>query len=259
MKIQIIGLGIVGTAQACLSQKLGHDVVGYDIRPVKNSYCRVNENMVDDVDITFICANESATEDIVGHLVDIEHRGIIAIKSTVPVGATQQLSRRFGIHICHNPEFLREKYYLEDIYNPNMIIIGGCCPEHNNILKEFYQPLQKPIIIVDPTTSELSKLALNGHLSVLITFWNEINELCCKLNIDIRDISNIVAHDPRISSYGTDFFGSPYGGKCLPKDIIHLIETFHSHDINPKFFESCENFNKSLIKKGRVARSDNDI
>lgn len=256
MKIQIIGLGIVGTAQAYLSQKLGHKVVGYDIIPVQNSYCTVNDNMVEDADITFICANESATEEIIESLVKIEHRGIIVIKSTVPVGTTDQLSKKFGIHICHNPEFLREKYYLDDIMNPNMIVIGGCCPEYNNLLEQFYRPLQKPIVIVDPITSELSKLALNGHLSTLITFWNEINELCQKLNIDIRDISNIAMHDPRISSYGTDFFGSPYGGKCLPKDIVHLIETFRSCSLNPKLFESCENFNNDLIKKGRIIKNE---
>lgn len=249
MKIQIIGLGIVGTAQAYLSKNLGHHVVGYDVRPISHPYCEINDCYDRDVDITFICTPESVVEDVVSNLVDIGYKETISVRSTMPIGTTKELSNRFNVHICHNPEFLKEETYLEDIMNPNMIIIGECCKKHGDILEEFYMPIDKPIIRVDVTTSELIKLTNNTYLSTLITFWNEIDELCDKLNINTKDISNIISNDPRISSYGHDFFGTPYGGKCLPKDVEHLIAGFRSQGLNPKLFEACESFNDYLKKK----------
>jgi len=250
MKIQIIGLGIVGTAQAYLCQKLGqYEIVGYDPKFDSHLYCKANDDIIGDVDITFVCTPESVVEDVIKSLIDIDHKGIIVIRSTVPIGTTKYLSEKFNVHICHNPEFLREEYYLEDIISPNVMVIGQCCQEHGNLLESFYNPIDKPIIRVDTTNSELIKLANNAYLSTLITFWNEINELCDKLNIDSKEISNIILHDPRISNYGCDFFGEPYGGKCLPKDMDHIIEGFRSQGLNPKLFEACENFNDKLMKR----------
>lgn len=248
MKIQIVGLGIVGTAQACLSKKLGHNVIGYDPKIKSHQYCNANDS-VKDADITFICTPELVAEDVVQSLVDIGHKGIIVIKSTTSIKTTEHISKKFNIHICHNPEFLREQYYLEEIMNPNATIIGQCCQEHGDLLESFYKPIGRPIIRVDATSSELIKLTANAYLSTLITFWNEINELCQKLNLDTKTISDAVGHDPRISGYGRKFFGEPYGGKCLPKDVRHLISGFHSHGLNPKLFDACESFNEDIKKK----------
>ncbi len=246
MKIQIIGLGIVGTAQALLAKEFGHEVVGYDIRSMSHPYCKVNDNVVENVDITFICTPETVVEEVMSGLANIGHKGLIVIKSTVPIGTTKQLTKKFGVHICHNPEFLREQHYLEEVLDPNMTVIGQCCKKHGNLLKEFYQPLDKPTAIVDYNTSEVIKLAMNAYLSTLITFWNEIDEISKKLGLDTKNISETVRHDPRVSNYGNMFFGLPYEGKCLSKDMKHLIRGFHSCGLNPKLFEACENFNDNL-------------
>lgn len=248
MKVQIVGLGIVGTAQAYLSKKLGHDVTGYDLKVKSHPYCDVNDG-VRYADITFICTPETVAEDVVRSLVDIGHKGVIVIKSTTSVRTTERISKKFGVHICHNPEFLREQYYLEEIIDPNATVIGECCQEHGDLLESFYRPIGKPIVRVGTITSELVKLTTNAYLSTLITFWNEINELCQKLNLDPKTVSDIISRDPRISVYGHKFFGEPYGGKCLPKDTRHLISNFRSCELNPKLFEACETFNEELKKK----------
>ncbi len=255
MRIQIIGLGIVGTAQACLSQKLGHDVIGYDIRQISSSYCKVKNGIVKDTDIIFICTPESVIEGVIHSLVEINYSGIITIRSTVPIGTIKHMSEKFGVHICHNPEFLREEHYLEDIMNPNVVIIGECCQTHGDLLETFYRPINKQVIRVDTTHSELIKLTNNAYLSVLITFWNEIDELCHKMKIRTEEISDIISYDPRISSYGCEFFGIPYGGKCLPKDIRHLIEGFRCKGLNPKLFEACESFNGNMIEKEKALKT----
>lgn len=249
MRIQIIGLGIVGTAQAYLSKGLGHDVIGYDVVPVSNPYCTVIDSYSKDADITFVCTPEDVLEEVIQNLVNIKYKGIVAIRSTAPIGTTKDLSDKFNMHVCHNPEFLKEETYLEDIINPNIIIIGQCCKIHGDVLEEFYGPMNRPIVRVGATTSELIKLTNNAYLSMLITFWNEIDELCDKLDIDTKNLSDIVSQDSRVSNYGKDFFGIPYGGKCLPKDIDHLITGFRTQKLNPKLFEACQNYNNKLIKK----------
>lgn len=251
MKVQIIGLGIVGTAQACLCQKLKHEIIGYDVALNNHPYCETNNCIIGDVDMTFICTPESAVESVIESLVNIGNTGIIVVKSTVPIGTIEQLSKKFGAHICHNPEFLREQYHLEEVLSPNMTVIGECCKEHGDILEAFYMPINKPIVRGNSKTSELVKLAINAHLSTLITFWNEINELCHELGLETKNISDIICRDPRISNYGCDFFGKPYAGKCLPKDMMHLISGFRGQGLNPKLFEACEGFNERITENAK--------
>ena len=186
MNIQIVGLGAVGTAQAFLAKELGHNVVGYDPQYDSHPHCKVNDSLVGNVDITFLCAPESEAPRIIENLVKIDHGGLIVIKSTVPVGTTKEMAKKLNIHICHNPEFLREKTAIEDVMNPSRVVIGECCPEHGNILRKFYEPLNKYTYTTDSTTSEVIKLVSNSFRAVTITFWNEIAILCSKKGIDVR-------------------------------------------------------------------------
>ena len=64
MKIQIIGLGVVGSAQAYLASRLGHDVVGFDVAVTRSPYCEVVPDYVVDADITFICTPERVVEEV---------------------------------------------------------------------------------------------------------------------------------------------------------------------------------------------------
>jgi len=202
-----------------------------------------------EVDISFICTPDFAVEEAISNLVENEVNGLFVIKSTVPIGATERLSKKFNVHICHNPEFLREAYAYEDVVNPDRIIIGQCCPEHGKLLSSIYSPLKKPIYITSSKASETIKLLSNSYLAMLITFWNEANELCKKLGCDIKEIANLVCADRRISRYGTRKFGEAFGGKCLPKDLNHLIAAFRKHGLNPLLFDAVRDYNSSLIKK----------
>jgi UDPglucose 6-dehydrogenase len=150
------------------------------------------------------------------------------------------------IHICHNPEFLREKYAFEDVLNPDRVVIGQCCTEHGELLANLYAPLGKPIYMTVPKISELAKLVSNAYLSTLITFWNEVFLLTEKLKVDVREVAELVCSDHRMSRYGTSKFGEPFKGKCLPKDLMHLINVFKKHGLNPLLFESVKKINDDL-------------
>ncbi len=246
MKIQIVGVGVVGGAQAYLASKLGHEVLGVDRKRTTYEYARMTTEPERDVALTFICTQESAVPGIIADLVARKVNGLYVIKSTVPSGTTRSLMEKYGIHICHNPEFLRENIALEDITHPNAIVIGQCCPTHSQILKKFYAPLGCPIVISEPTVTETVKLTLNSYLATLISYWNEIDKVAKALGISTKEVADIVKLNPRVSSYGTEFFGSPFGGKCLPKDLDQLIAVSHEVGADSFLLEAVRDFNRGI-------------
>lgn len=246
MIIQVVGCGVVGSAQAFLMKKIGHIVHTYD--PPKGML-----DLNPSADIAFICVMEDVVEQSIQEIVEKGFRGLLVIKSTVPVGTTRRLMEKFRRHICHNPEFLREKYAFQDVLNPGRIVIGECCREHGNLLEEAYEPFKQstPFYRTDPTTSELIKLVTNSLRAINISFWNELYELCQRCGADINMVAE--AADPgkvlgvwEGGRFGTRFFGVPYGGKCLPKDLRHLIEAFRQFGLNPVILEAAAAVNRKL-------------
>jgi UDPglucose 6-dehydrogenase len=158
------------------------------------------------------------------------------------------------IHICHNPEFLREKYAFEDVLNPSRIVIGECCHKHGLLLEEIYKTLNKPIYRTNTQTSELIKLVSNSLRAVNISFWNELWLLCQKVNADINVLAEAADPGKVLSEWeggcwGTRFFGKPYGGKCLPKDVKHLITAFILNGLNPAVLEATEEINAEVARR----------
>ncbi len=241
MKVLIIGYGVVGKAQAHLCESLGHEVSIYD--PYLKEY-----NLINEPDLSFICIPESNLEDSFDFLVSKKIVGLYVIKSTVEMGSTNKLMEKHKIHICHNPEFLREKYPFKDVLNPSRVIIGECCTAHGNILENFYKPLTSNIYRVDPESSELAKLTSNSYLATLITFWNEIFRLTTATELDIKTVAKLVCADPRMSRYGTSKFGEGYDGSCLPKDVRHLMNAFLMKTDDAELFLSIDRINNKLLK-----------
>ena len=244
INVQIVGFGVVGFAQAHLMQKLGHCVFIFD--PFKG---RVE--MERNVDITFICTPEQNVEEALKTLIENDVRGLYVIKSTVPVGTTKSLTEQYKRHICHNPEFLRERHALEDVVNPSRIVIGECCHRHGEQLRDLYAPLHVKIFRTDPTTSEMIKLLTNAWRAVSISFWNEVAEVCARVGADVETVADAcdtgkVLGEWEGGKWGTKFFGKPYGGRCLPKDVKHLIETFQRYGLKSKILEAAEDVNESL-------------
>ena len=243
MRINVIGYGTVGKAQVFLLQKLKHEVFVFDPYLFPVAKCPERE-----VDLTFICTPGHAVAEAVQNLISEHVDGLYVVKSTVSAGTTKKLMEKYGVHISNNPEFLRENYANEDVLNPDRIIIGQCCKEHAEKLVSLYAPMTKPIFVTDPTTSESVKLLSNSYLAMLITFWNEANELAQKLGLNIHEIAKLVRADHRVAAYGTSKFGEPFEGKCLPANLDQLITAFHSSGLNPVLFEAIKEYNQRLKK-----------
>lgn len=239
MKVHIIGYrGVVGNATYQLFKSLGYEVTGSD-----------DYDDIEEAAIYFICVPEDSVAKVVLDITRLPHFSPdhpIVVRSSVPPGTCKELSKIIpNLHISHNPEFAREAIAVQDTFNPSRIVIGQCCEEHGKLLKDLYRTLRCPIVITDPTTSELVKLASNNYLSCVISYWNTIEEIAKRIGVSGHQVGMIASMDPRISPYGARFH-TKYEGRCLPKDAKQLIEFAESIGYNPILIKAIEEVNNQL-------------
>lgn len=173
---------------------------------------------------------------------------VVVVKSTVVPGTTdtvvlpileehsgKQAGRDFGVGM--NPEFLREGAAIEDFMQPDRIVLGGLDEKTRELLKEVYAPFSGvDILLTNNKTAEMIKYTSNSLLATLISFSNEIGNLCAALgNIDALEVmrgvhldkrvSPILADGTRVTPVLTTYLeaGCGFGGSCFPKDVKALI------------------------------------
>lgn len=160
---------------------------------------------------------------------------VIVMKSTVPVGTHETLSRIIRSHTSvpfdyvSNPEFLKEGAAVEDFMRPDRIIIGTTSQRARDTMAELYKPFMrksKRVILMDPMSAEMTKYAANGMLATRISFMNEMAMLCERMGADVELVRQGLGSDSRIGSAFL-FPGVGFGGSCFPKDIHALIHTGH--------------------------------
>ena len=159
---------------------------------------------------------------------------IVVEKSTLPVRTAEAMARilesgnsstRFSV--VSNPEFLAEGTAIQDLANPDRVLIGG--EENENGRKaaktvaELYAhwvPRER-ILLTNVWSSELSKLVANAMLAQRISSVNSISALCERTEADITEVSRAIGMDTRI---GAKFLQASvgFGGSCFRKDILHL-------------------------------------
>jgi len=219
LRIAVIGCrGVVGNATARLLVSLGHKVTGCD-----------KGDSPTDCDIAFVCIPE---REVIADTLKLYQTGLFVIRSTVPPGTCEALQDKLGVHVAHNPEFLRESSAVVDVFNPDRIIIGECCPEHGTVLRNLFEPLRRPIHTADRRTTELTKLTCNAWLATVISYWNEVDLIAGKLGVNGAVVGMLASTDPRISCYGSRFHNR-FGGKCLPKDTEQLVKVATQNGVHP--------------------------
>jgi UDPglucose 6-dehydrogenase len=159
---------------------------------------------------------------------------VIVTKSTVPVGTGERIEGIMRAHlrtpvafdVASNPEFLREGSAIEDFMRPNRVVIGTASEQAVAILKDLYRPLyliETPFVITDIRSAEMVKYASNAFLATKISFINEVARLCEAVDVDVHVVARGMGLDHRI---GPKFLhpGPGFGGSCLPKDSMALIQ-----------------------------------
>lgn len=171
---------------------------------------------------------------------------IVVEKSTLPVRTAEAIKNILentgnGVkfQILSNPEFLAEGTAVEDLLNPDRVLIGGDTTKEGEeaieALVGIYENWvsREKIITTNVWSSELSKLTANAFLAQRVSSINAMSELCEKTGADVNEVARAIGMDSRI---GSKFLKSSvgFGGSCFQKDILNLVyiaKTYGLHEV----------------------------
>lgn len=254
MKIGIVGLGAVGSANKDGFAHLGQEVLGHDI-----SLDTKLEDLID-TEVCFLCVptpssetghcDTSIVESVIEELIGIEYSGVIAVRSTVAPGFTQSMIDKYSnTNIAFVPEFLRERCALEDfIYNHQLLAIGSDNPEVSQIIGRAHGDLPKNSVSLSPSEAEILKYYNNVYASLRITFANVIYELCQEFDADYTSIKNAYIKTGKAKDMYLDVAEDlrGYGGMCLPKDTKALALLLQDLGLNFDLINSIDSDNEKF-------------
>ena len=264
MKILVLGLGYVGTANAVLLSQQ-NEVVCFDLNADRINLINDKKSPIEDKEISEYLAQKnlnlkgvselpsqdnfdfviiatptnydpdtnyfdtSTVESCIDNLHSQNSKATIVIRSTLPVGFVESVQKKYSNQeIIFVPEFLREGKALHDSLYPSRIVVGS----HSDQAKKFAELLvegaankEVEVLYTKSTEAESSKLFANAFLAMRVTFFNELDSFAMARSLDTKEIVKAVSLDPRIGDYyNNPSFG--YGGYCLPKDTKQLLRTF---------------------------------
>ena len=277
MKIAVAGTGYVGLSMATLLSQ-HHEVTAVDVVPEKvekinNRISPIQDDYIEkyfaekelnlkatldgaaaykDADFIIIAAptnydpvqnffDTHHIEDVIDLVLSVNTKGVMIVKSTIPVGYCEKLYNKYGksLRLLFAPEFLRESKALYDNLYPSRIIVGyPKLFEVNNLeelktaahtfadlLIEGAEKKDTPVLFMGLKEAEAVKLFANTYLALRVSYFNELDTYAEVKDLDPQAIIQGVGLDPRIGThYNNPSFG--YGGYCLPKDTKQLLANY---------------------------------
>jgi UDPglucose 6-dehydrogenase len=246
MKVGIIGLGVIGQAQA--EMFVGHDLVTYD--PLDHDTYPFDDLQA--CDFAIVCVGTPEGDTGRAHLEYVEAAAAelpsvpVLLRSTVPPGTTDRVFGDRTLY-AHAPEFMGENV-LHSWQKPTDVpymIIGGK-PEATVFFRDkFTRVFPGTIHTCSAKESELAKYAANLYWATRVTFINELAGICEAFGVDYENVRAAWLQDPRMTSVYTQHAGYPPGfdGRCWPKDLAALIAASTDAKYEPEFLRAVEDAN----------------
>ena len=262
-RIAVFGAGYVGLVTGACFAELGHRVTVRDVIPARIEALRRGEvpifepgledllernrerlsftldvaEAIDGAEFVYVAvgtpptysgdADLSAVWTVIDELPAVDHRVVVAMKSTVPVGTGEKVRHRLDerglAHVGYvsNPEFTAEGTAVRDFMEPDRIIVGAFEEADGDAVEALHRGIEAPVVRSDVASAEMIKLAANAALMTRISFINEIANVCEATGADVVKVAEGIGHDRRI---GKSFLraGVGFGGSCFPKDSLAL-------------------------------------
>lgn len=258
--VGVIGYGFVGQALGEGLTKLGDKVHWYDKFKESESL----EDVVTVCDWVFLCLpTPFRGEDIDLRIIE-ENLDLIAkmdidlsskvfvVKSTVVPGTTEGFAKKYpNLRFGVNPEFLREKHYLEDFMNPDRTVVGADNDEILTKLVAFYEERFPgvPVFASDTKTAEMVKYMSNTFLATKVIFANEMFDLCEKMGMNYEQVREAVVADSRIGKSHLQVTPERgFGEKCFPKDLIALMGVYKKLGVDVSLLDTVWSKNLRIRK-----------
>jgi UDPglucose 6-dehydrogenase len=202
------------------------DIIFISVNTPTKTY-GVGKGMAADLKYVELCARQIAE-------VATENK-IVVEKSTLPVRTAQSIktilsnnTKGVKFQVLSNPEFLAEGTAIQDLFQPDRVLIGGDqTPEGLEAIETltaiYARWVPRELILqTNVWSSELSKLTANAFLAQRISSINAISALCERTGADVTEIAKAIGMDSRIGSkYLKASVG--FGGSCFQKDILNLV------------------------------------
>jgi UDPglucose 6-dehydrogenase len=261
--VAVIGYGYVGKALVNFF-KDHFDVLIYDVAQpdVSTSKDEINKR----ADLAVISVPTPMGDDGAADLSAVEgtfawlKTPLVLIKSTIPPGTTESLSKKLKRKIAFSPEYIGEgKYPIPfwknhphptDMKLHSFVIIGGEMEYAKKILNFFKRVLgaEATYQITTSTTAELVKYMENGFLATKVTFCNEFYDIAKNLGIDYDELRELWLLDGRNSRSHTLVYEDDrgFGGKCLPKDVNALVKASTKAGYKPKLLDAVLKVNEEI-------------
>lgn len=198
-------------------------------------------------------ADISIVEDVVSNC----DSPLILIKSTVPPGTTEYLSKKYNKNICFSPEYMGESTYYTPFWkypdptnaaSHTFVIIGG--EKASDIANYFMKVMSVDTVyhLCSATEAELIKYAENTFFATKVTFCNEFYDICKAFGVDWKGVREGWLLDPRINKNHTLVFDDDrgFGGKCFPKDTNAIVKAAEVKGYTPNLLKAVLAVNEKI-------------